>query len=371
MPPSKRKPRGPTNHIAEWFGHRVFPTVAKDPIALADQRSRSCPFLTGITNRTTECIKDDNSKGVCTVSSRSNGPRQDWLVCPFRALDDSMLEDAVRRLFQYPETDPVDIVPVTVLADEARREDFKRQVHAGQHMVAYFQTKLGGEISLSATERSPEFSFDSTMVEVLPDGETGLRLGEYAVFEIQTMDYHGTYRHAVSNLRDGLRLHKDGFHNTLEGMPEWASERMEGPNLANVFKRTFYQMMFKFQVGAHQHCAGCVFAIPRPVWESWQRHLGAPELVDFGDGTWRLPASDQSALQPHPPAWIYVFDVNASSTSTPNELELWRVIGTDAATMSRHALVEAPNAALAEGSSVDRLMVTIRTRLATWLPELT
>lgn len=366
--PKARTPREPANHIAEWFGHRIYPTVMDDEGALADQRESTCPFLTQITSVISKCVKNANSEGVCTISSRSNARlRQDWLVCPIRALDDDILDDGARRLFGYPAGAPVDIVPVTVLQDPGRRETFKASVLAGQNVVAYFQTKLGGEISIGATGRSPEFSFDSTMVEVLPDGAGGLRLGRYAIFEIQTMDYHGSYKHAVANLRDGLRLHPNDFHTILRSRSDWAAEKIEGPNLSNVFKRTFYQMMFKFQIGAHEHCAGCIFAIPRPVWDSWQRHLGAPELIDAGDGTWRMPGGD---VGEKPPAWIYVFDVNAESTQTPNDVALWRVIGTDARIMSRHALEEAPNAALAEGGSVDRLMLTIRTRLGRWLPEI-
>lgn len=362
--------RGPGNHIAEWFGHRVFPTVSGGDAGLANQKNSSCPFLSDITGAESACVKDENSKGVCTVSSRSNGgQRQDWPVCPIRALDDSMLDDAVRRLFGYGELDAVEVVQVTSLALPGRRAEVKQRVLDGEHVVAYFQTKLGGEIRLAATERSPEFNFDSTMVELLPNGAGGVDLGRYAIFEIQTMDYHGTYKHAVKNLRDGLRLHALDFHETLARRPDWVSDHMEGPNLSNVFKRTFYQMMFKFQVGAHEHSAGCVFAIPRPVWQSWQRHLGAPELLPAADGTWRFPGTSP-ATDVNPPAWIYVFDVNAGSVVSPNELTLWRVIGTDAATMSRFALEEAPNAALAEGGSVDRLMMTIRTRMAKWMPEI-
>ncbi|MEV4535397.1 hypothetical protein AB0J82_16355 [Asanoa sp. NPDC049518] len=261
-------------------------------------------------------------------------------------------------------------MPVPVLSDAARREEFKASIQAGIPGIAYFQTKLGGEITLSPTPRSPEFSFDSTMVEVLPDGQGGLRLGRYGIFEVQTMDYHGSYRHAVANLRDGLRLHRDDFHDTLRQRPDWLSEGMEGPNIANVFKRTFYQMMFKFQIGAHPHSAGCVFAIPRPVWDSWQRHLAAPDLVERPDGTWQLGESDQAAMSERPPAWIYVLDLDVSADESPNQLGVWRVIATDARSMSHYALDLAPAAALEEGGAVDRLMSTIGARLSAVLPEI-
>jgi hypothetical protein len=33
------------NSISEWFGHRIYPTVAVDALAIMDQREESCPFL--------------------------------------------------------------------------------------------------------------------------------------------------------------------------------------------------------------------------------------------------------------------------------------------------------------------------------------
>lgn len=355
-----------TNHVAEWFGHRVFPIVASTPGALADQESGRCPFLTDVTGVANECVKSDNSEGVCTVSANSNGTRQDWLVCPFRALDPALLEDAVRRLFGHDADAGVDIVAATVLADQARRSTFIDRVQAGEPAVVYFQNKLGGEISISATDRSPEMSFDATMVEVLP-GELGPTLGRYGIFEIQTMDFHGTYRHAIKNLRDALRLHRGGFSAAVREHPEWSADRVEGPNIANVFKRTFYQMMFKFQIGAHESSAGCVFAIPKAVWDSWQRHLGAPDLVQNADGTWRL-AMDSS--EDEPAAWIYVFDLEESETSSPNEMRLWKVIATDAQSLSHYALTVAPDAALAQGGAADKIAAAIRARLLPYLPEL-
>ena len=127
-------------------------------------------------------------------------------------------------------------------------------------------------------------------------------------------------------------------HTTLADHPGWLSERMEGPNISNVFKRTFYQMMFKFQIGAHAHSAGCAFAIPRPVWDSWQRHLAGPDLVERGDGTWQLGESDPAAKSDKPPAWIYVLDLDVSDQDSPNDLKIWRIIATDARSMSHYAL---------------------------------
>ena len=293
----------PGNHIAEWFGHRVFPMVAATDESREAQRTQACPFLTDVTAETHSCVKRPASKGVCTISSTSNGRRQDWLVCPFRALDLDLLHDAAARMFGH---DPVDmtIVAAPVLGDADEAVAFRAEVHAGRPCLVYFQNRLGGEISLRATSRSPELSFDATLVEVLVDDAGALALGRYGVLEIQTMDFHGTYARAVKNLEAALHLHRDNFGSAIADHPIWLAEAVEGPNIANVFKRTFYQMMFKFQLGSHGRSAGCVFAIPEAVWDSWQRHLGKPELIAVGDGTFRLAQADDGET---PTAWIYVF----------------------------------------------------------------
>ncbi len=69
------------------------------------------------------------------------------------------------------------------------------------------------------------------------------------------MDFHGSYKKAVTNLRDALRLHKKGFADALRKDQAWAAEDIEGPNIANVFKRTFYQMMLKFETW-RKRCSG-------------------------------------------------------------------------------------------------------------------
>jgi hypothetical protein len=130
------------------------------------------------------------------------------------------------------------------------------------------------------------------------------------------MDFHGSYRRVVQNLNDALRLHRKDFSNILQQKPEWLSEKIEGPNIANVFKRTFYQIMLKFQIGAQGSCVGSALGLPRSVWDSWQRHLGAPELTAGADGVYSLRRPD--APSHRIPAWIYVFDVNATSKSNPN-----------------------------------------------------
>jgi hypothetical protein len=363
---AKAKP-GP-GAVSEWFGHRVSPNVASTKQSLADQQEQRCPFLSAETHRPTECIKSQAARGVCTIGASSNGFRQDWIVCPFRALDAAVLQNATRRMFGLAEGPPLLMVPAPSLADPAVRMALKETVARGEKGFVYLTAKLGGEISLAPTAQSPELSFDITIVEMAAGLGGELTEARYAILEMQTMDFHGSYRKVVQNLGDALRLHKDGFHEALTSNQKWTSEDIEGPNIANVFKRTFYQMMLKFQIAGHGACAGCVMAIPQAVWDSWQRHLGAPTLGQEADGTFTLRGPGPKTGS-H--AWIYVFDIDSASTASPNPIVLRRVIQTDADSVAHFTLKVAPEAALAAGGAADRILQTIHLRLATHWPELT
>lgn len=356
------------NHVSEWFGHRVFPTVVADARSLRDQRDQRCPFLSTAKAADTPCIKSEASKGVCTVSTSTGRVRQDWLVCPYRALDPALLNATVGRLFGFPATHPALIIPGVRLTDAATRAEVQRRLGSGGRVFIYFDEKLGGELSIPGTPRSPEFSFDVTVFEIeLAEGRP--HVGRFGIVEIQTMDFHGSYRHAVRNLREGLRMFGPDFPNTLQGRPEWLSEHMEGPNIANVFKRTFYQMMFKFQLGQHPRCAGCVLAIPVAVWNSWQPHLGAPALREHGDGTYDLLRPEEARPE-HVPAWIYAFGLDAGAAETPSPISVGAIIATSAAAMSHYALDVAPAAALENIASATGMLVLARRRLLRFWPEL-
>jgi hypothetical protein len=372
-----RRPR-----VSEWFGHRVFPSVSDSAAALTDWRNRRCPFLSAVLGHDRECVKPENSKGVCTISAASNGPRQDWLVCPNRALDDDLLGQMVRRLFKVAAGTPVVIAPVVKLADSSFRDGLLgalAQPNPMRHFL-YFQEKLGGEISLPKTPASPELKLDITIIELLPattsapalDGlgaaGTQIQVGKYGVIELQTTDTHGSYREAVSALRGALDLHPDEFSSQVARNPEWAGRKVEGPNISNVFKRTFYQVAFKFQVTKRDTAVGCVLALPRPVWDSWQPFLGAPTLSEQSDGTWRL----LDDLSPDPTDWIYVFDIAEAPAADggPARVDVWRVIGTDAATLSRAALDVAPAKAIEHGGTDDAVLAALTRRLRAYLPGL-
>jgi hypothetical protein len=368
-------------HLAEWFGHRVYPAVAGHPAALADQRAQRCPFLSQVAERDTACVKSENSRGVCTISAGSNGTRQDWLVCPHRALDDDLLHAMVRRLFGLAVHDPVRVLPVTNLADQQVRVGLVAAAldPAAPRQFLTFQQLFGGEISLPRSQASPELSFDATVVEVLPDGTGGVALGRYGVIEMQTTDTHGSYRHAVDALKGALDLHAEDFAAQVAAHPDWPGRRVEGPNISNVFKRTFYQVMFKFQITRRDSSAGCILALPRPVWDSWQPFLGAPEILDMGDGTHRLvvPARDDDLgldddAGEDVPNWIYVFDIDDDppADGSPTRIEVQLVVATDAPTLSSLALDVAPSNAIGDALAEDTVLTALRRRIGAYMPAL-
>ena len=182
------------------------------------------------------------------------------------------------------------------------------------------------------------------------------------------MDFHGSYRRAVKNLKDAVRLHGGDFANILQDNQRWLADRIEGPNIANVFKRTFYQMMLKFQLSVHPQSVGTALAIPQAVWDSWQPHLGRPPIVEQTDGTYALRQS--GACDNEVRAWIYVFDIERTPDRHPSPVVVRRAIATNAASIAHFALEEVPNRAFSETGSVGMLLASIQRRMSTWWPEL-
>ena len=118
-----KKEQAPANFVSEWFGHRVYPTVISTKQSLADQRSERCPFLSEATGEARECVKAAAARGICTISSLSNGPRQDWLVCPYRALNYGLVSNSIRRLFALPkQADPFVTPAVTLKKPDVRTD---------------------------------------------------------------------------------------------------------------------------------------------------------------------------------------------------------------------------------------------------------
>jgi hypothetical protein len=165
-----------------------------------------------------------------------------------------------------------------------------------------------------------------------------------------------------NKLKMATHLFPDTYSEQLGLHPEWAGEKIEGPNIANVVKRTFWQIFFKFGFGKSDRCAGTALVIPAAVWDSWQPFLGAPSLQHQADGTFRLSKPGE-ALPAKIPGWIYVIDIDAEATSTPNPLVVSKIIGTTSDALVHFALVDAPayasEALLAEAG----IYTTLRRRI--------
>jgi hypothetical protein len=231
----------------------------------------------------------------------------------------------------------------------------------------YFDQKLGGEISLRATARSPEMSFDVTLVELVRS-QNGLALGKFAIIEAQTMDFHGSYAHAVAKLKMATTLYPDSYHMELRKHPEWAAERIEGPNIANVVKRTFWQMLFKFSFGRNERCAGTALIIPEAVWDSWQPFLAQPNLRSQADGTFALTKPEEALPSDKIPAWIYIIDVDSASKLTPNPILVRKIIASTSDALNHFALVEAPSFASEALFATDGIYATLRRRIHDFWP---
>lgn len=196
-----------------------------------------------------------------------------------------------------------------------------------------------------------------------------LTLGRFGILEVQTMDFHGSYGHAVQKLRNAIDLHPKEFPKVLRENQWWASEGIEGPNMANVFKRTFYQMMFKFSFGQNDACAGTALTISSSVWDSWKPFLAAPKLVRARDGTWRLLAPGAKKQTGKVPAWIYVLDFDSKATTTPTPTRIGRIIGVSADALGHYALKVAPQEASRQLLSESGIYATLLRRLQSYWPE--
>lgn len=362
------------NFITEYFGYEVYPHVIAGEEALRVQSNGECPFLTMALASPKTCIKPSTARGICTIDTAIDGNRYEWLVCPNRAIDDQFMRQAAGRLFGYAPNLPMHFVAAPTLQSTRTRDIIRAGLAANEKVIVYFQEKLGGELSIGKTQYSPEFSFDWTFLEV-SSLEPEITLGRFAVLEIQTMDFHGSYRHALQDMEGLLQENPEAFHDALttpEGIAA-LSKKVEGPNLSNVFKRTFYQMAYKFQLSGHHDCAGAAFAIPKSVWESWARHLGNPTLSEAHDGTFFLESSGGEDESPEGNSWIFVFELSERSdpsyTEAPRSVKPWKVIKTDAKTIVNLALNESPAKAIQDGGPLEALKNSARKRIKKYWPE--
>lgn len=353
------------NFVSEWFGQRIYPLVRLNSEEVSGKKWGVCPFLTHILHQQSGCVKNENSFGVCSISSNSNGTRQDWLVCPYRVIDSEIVRKSCQLIFNLKDGHPAPI-PVSLLRDADARREFERNLKKDGKGYIFFQDKLGGEISVLGTSRSPELAFDVTLVEIL-QCEKGFDIARYGVLEIQTMDFHGSYRQAVTNLRDAHRLFKDSFPEQLSNNLKWAGEKIEGPNIANVFKRTFYQIMLKFQLAGQGAAAGTVLALPKSVWDSWQPFLGRPEIVAGTDGLNGIKPAENERPSDHN-AYICVFDLDAHHKDSISPVKIHDFIHASPDTLAHHAFKVVPTEMMNSIQSTDAILARIRNRLTEMWP---
>jgi hypothetical protein len=360
------KPQLRGNYISEWFGQRIYPEVRLSDKAISGSNWGVCPFLSQVKRQRTQCIKNENAFGVCTINSVGVDARRDWLVCPYRVIDSDIVKAGCETIFQSP--DSVTPVPVSILGDKKGLAALEEALKRDRKAFVFFQDKLGGEISVSSTPSSPEIAFDVTVVEITR-AKGVLKVGRYGFIEIQTMDFHGTYRHAVSNLRDAHRLHKAGFSKSLSQNPAWMSESIEGPNIANVFKRTFYQTLLKFELSKEGAAAGTILALPQSVWNSWQPFLGRPEIEHVDGMAFRIKGSDNRSYH-GTNAWIFLFELDATSQSPISPVKITAMIRVSATDLIEHAFVNVPKQMLHWTRTDDALLLRIRSRIQRALPTL-
>jgi hypothetical protein len=383
---ARSKPsRGVTtgNFVAEWFGHRVWPKVDSNPVALQHQSERVCPFLSSATGFEKRCIKISgrtSPTGVCTISSDSNGPRQDWLACPYRTLDEqfTLLGHAIRLRYAVP--DHVNIRVFSgekIKTPEGKAELAKCLKGSNCRAFVFMADKLGGEIDLAETDASPGAKVDVSVVEVLSCDATGMpsELGQHLIYEIQTADFHGSPLHAVKALEELCieREANETFHEVLSKDVELCGIGVEGPNKSNVFKRTFYQAVLKIQLAQHESCAGFVLVIPASVWSSWMRHLGNPELrhIEGIKSALLVEGEDPQAQVRESKSWIFVFDIDQQANVTPHPLVIKDMVAVSAKALEEHAFVKAVNAAFRVGV-IERYRAVFSTRIrAAWLTKKT
>jgi hypothetical protein len=370
---------GPTgNFIAEWFGYRVWPAADTSIAARHDQPARICPFLTSAKRETTACIKwnrdYDEPTGVCTISSESNGVREDWLACPFRILDQhfTLLGGAIRTLYRIPTRQEIVLFPVTVLSNPDRKREVHEALSQGTRVFAFSGSKLGGEVDVPETNDSPGAKVDNSVIEITGiDPATGKpsQYGKHLFVEIQTADFHGSPLHAVRLLREKCQAGTDTpYHDAITAAPQDCGQKVEGPNKSNIFKRTIYQMILKIELTNHEESAGFAIVLPVPVWQSWLRHLGQPSLVadpvHAGVQHLHLPGYEIPAGEiEHPRSWIFVFDIDRDSPESPAPLKILYRIAISSEALSTYAFKESPRKAIEHGAIDDFRRVLINERV--------
>jgi hypothetical protein len=249
------------------------------------------------------------------------------------------------------------LLPLTVLHHPKQRQKIRRAFRTGTRVFLFASQKLGGEIDLPETDASPGAAVDMSVIEVTaadPDGKPS-QFGDHLFYEIQTSDFHGSPLHAAALLRDLCprgSAHK-GDHDRLKEQVEVCGTGVEGPNKANIFKRTIYQMIFKIELTRAPQCSGFAIILPVPVWESWLRHLGRPRLVQASAAPTTLilrePHEKEETPGERSRATVYVFDIDRDSPRKPSPLIIVQRVIISAGALSYYAFELASNEAIRRG----------------------
>ena len=314
-----------SNFISEWYGVRLYPSASGASVSIASLRSGRCPFLSNTLGSDTQCVKNPNSSGVCTITTTKTEIR-DWIVCPYRALERQLIQEVTRKIFSDVRKE-LPVHPVVHLQDADRRSEIL-ECASRETVYIFFQDKFGGEINVRGSSTTPELSFDITIVECRSEGNW-LILKRYDLFEVQTMDFHGSYRHAVKALKAAVDLHAENFPVQVEQNQEWLGRKIEGPNIANVFKRTIYQLILKFDIVGRDRCAGVVLGLPEAVWNSWGPH--------FGGLAWADDTGDESGN-----SWIFVLRPERYRRSGYSKMEIHKEIRVGAQALVHRAFTIVP-----------------------------
>ncbi len=185
--------------------------------------------------------------------------------------------------------------------------------------------------------------------------------------EVQTADFHGSPLHAVRLLQNICPAGgADGYHDVLEGCTEICGTGMEGPNKANIFKRTIYQMILKVRMARQHRGTGFVIVLPLPVWDSWQRHLGAPSLSEKAVVKLDDPNDTASTSEEATRAWIVVFDVDHGSREKPQPLRIVKRVATSERALLHYTFIAAADKGI-EAGVIERFRQTLSERvLSQW-----
>jgi hypothetical protein len=139
----------------------------------------------------------------------------------------------------------------------------------------------------------------------------------------------------------------------LKSKVEICGTGVEGPNKANIFKRTIYQMIFKIELSRAPECSGFAIILPVPVWESWLRHLGRPQLVQVGKNrthlALRAPSETEETSGERAKATLHVFDIDRDSKESPNRLRILQTVTISARALLYHAFDLASSEAIKRG----------------------